>query len=82
MSKVNLENFFFDAENEVQRSVELHGDFSGSLHEAYGIMLEEFDEFWDEVKMKQHDPVKLYDELVQIAAMAAKTATSCLTFGE
>jgi NTP pyrophosphatase (non-canonical NTP hydrolase) len=42
-----------------------------SLHEAYGVILEEVDEFWDEVKKQTsaRDPEHIKKELVQIAAM-------------
>lgn len=46
-----------------------------SLHEAYGVILEEVDEFWDEVKKKERfrNPVNVRTELRQIAAMALRT---------
>lgn len=48
------------------------------------MILEELDEFWAEVKRKQtdHDHQAMYDELVQIAAMAARTAIDCLRSGD
>lgn len=51
-----------------------------SLHEGYAILKEEVDEFWDEVKRKEadQDPLALYEELIQVAAMAVKTASDCL----
>lgn len=51
-----------------------------SPHEAYAVILEEVDEFWAEVRKKQteHDPVAMYEELVQIAAMAARAAVDCI----
>jgi NTP pyrophosphatase (non-canonical NTP hydrolase) len=47
-----------------------------SLHEGYSIILEEVDEFWDEVKKKAKSRSKeaLYKELIQISAMAQRTA--------
>lgn len=47
-----------------------------SLHEGFAIILEEVDEFWDEVKKKpkKRDRASLYNELVQIAAMCQRTA--------
>ena len=44
-------------------------------HEAYGVLLEEVDEFWDEVKKKPGDrnPHKMRRELVQVAAMACRS---------
>ncbi|MCC6271291.1 MAG: hypothetical protein IT190_08435, partial [Microbacteriaceae bacterium] len=45
-----------------------------SLHEAYAVLLEELDEVWDHVKLKQpeRDPAAVRKELVQLAAMAAR----------
>lgn len=47
-----------------------------SVHEGYAILLEEVDEFWDEVKKKQsnRDPEAMLSELVQIASSAQRTA--------
>jgi hypothetical protein len=67
--------FLEDIRAEVQRAetvyVPLH-----SLHEAYAVILEELDELWDQVRMKDHerDPVAIRKELIQIAAMAWRTA--------
>jgi|DEB0MinimDraft_6_1074348.scaffolds.fasta_scaffold15640_4 hypothetical protein len=58
---------------ELARSRELHGDMH-SPHEAYGIIREELDEFWDEVKEKQLNGEAALKELVQIAAMCEKAA--------
>jgi len=45
-----------------------------SAHEAYAFLLEEVDELWEEVKVKQskHDYKAMRDECVQIGAMAAR----------
>ena len=52
-----------------------HGPMN-SLHEAHSVILEEVEEFWDEVKKKakKRDLKNTLTELVQIAAMAQKTA--------
>lgn len=46
-----------------------------SLHEAYAILKEEVDEFWDEVKLKPalRNQDALIKELVQVATMAWRT---------
>ena len=59
--------------DEFIRAPQKHGKFN-SLHEGYGVLLEEVDEFWDEVKKRNPDPVRLRGELVQIAAMALRNA--------
>ena len=50
-----------------------------SAHEGFAVMLEELDEFKAEVWKKQHErrPKRMLDELIQLAAMAARTAEDC-----
>lgn len=45
-----------------------------SAHEAYAVILEEVDEFWEEVRKKQtaYDPIAMRMELLHVAAMAAR----------
>lgn len=47
-----------------------------SVHEGYAVLLEEVDEFWEEVRKKisNRDPKAMLSELVQIASCAQKTA--------
>ncbi len=47
-----------------------------NAHEAYAVILEECQEFWDEVKIKQgnRNPPQMRLELVQIAAMCQRAA--------
>ncbi|RKZ92075.1 MAG: hypothetical protein DRQ40_09140 [Gammaproteobacteria bacterium] len=58
---------------EVEIAAQKYGHFN-SLHEAYSVLLEEVEEFWDEVKKKQEnrDLEAVRSELIQIAAMAVK----------
>ena len=46
-----------------------------SAHEAYAVILEELEEFWEEVKKKRENrsPDRMRMELIQIAAMACRT---------
>ena len=46
-------------------------------HESYAVILEELDEFWDEVRSQNHYPGKMLKELVQVAAMCARAAEDC-----
>ncbi|MFB3926399.1 MAG: hypothetical protein ACE14T_10135 [Syntrophales bacterium] len=45
-----------------------------SAHEGYGVIKEEYDELWDEIKKKaiNRDPGKLLHEAVQLGAMAMR----------
>lgn len=60
-------------QDEYKRAIDQHGHFH-SLHEAYGVILEEVDEFWDEVKKRrgERNLENLKKELIQIAAMCQK----------
>jgi hypothetical protein len=47
-----------------------------SSHEAYAVLLEEVEEFWEEVrkKVRLRDRSRMLGELVQVAAMAQRAA--------
>jgi glycyl-tRNA synthetase beta subunit len=53
------------------------GDYH-SAHEAYGVMMEEVEEFWEIVKVRQEnrDLAKMRAELVDIAVCAMRTILS------
>ncbi len=57
---------------ELERAMRLHKEPIHSYHEAEGVIREEFEEFWDEAKLKKPDPEKAYEELVQTAAMCCR----------
>ena len=67
--------FMEDVHAELVRADSLHKPMN-SLHEAYAVLLEEVDELWDEVRKKSSERSKaaIREELVQIAAMAWRTA--------
>ena len=53
-----------------------------SAHEGWAVLREEVDELWDEVKKKpsKRNTVDMYNELVQVAAMAQRMAEDiCMT---
>ena len=58
---------------ECQRAMSLHEPMN-SVHEAYAVILEELDEFWEEVRKKKNErnPRQMCQELTQIAAMAIR----------
>jgi hypothetical protein len=68
------------AEN--QRAVSLHPDPIHSVHEAYAVIKEELDEFWEQVKVNPRKLdaqertarlEKMRNELLQTAAMCLRT---------
>lgn len=67
--------FAEDVRKELARARDGHAALN-SVHEAYSVILEELDEFWEQVRLKrQHrHRGKMYRELVQIAAMAERAA--------
>ncbi len=64
---------------ELDRARRLHGPCR-SLHEGYSVILEELDEFWDEVRKRRElrIPERCIAELVQVAAMCQKVAEDVL----
>lgn len=70
----NMEIALGEIANELERAIGLHGPMN-SLHEAYAVILEELDEVWDHVKLKQslRDMKEVRKELIQTAAMCVKT---------
>lgn len=60
--------------DELEKARRKHPGKQNSLHEGYGVILEEVDEFWDLVKQQKPDKSKILEELVQIAAMCQRTA--------
>ena len=62
---------FADVIDEVTRAVGKHGPMHNA-HEAYGIIMEEVAEFFDEVRKQTLDHKATRKELIQIAAMACR----------
>jgi len=70
---------FFDlARDEMHRAQALHGRRYSTLHEGFGVLVEEGAELFEIVRQKrdERDPGHLLIELLQIAAVAGKTAFS------
>jgi hypothetical protein len=61
-------------EGELEKAREKHTTKMYSAHEAFAVIFEELDEFWDEVRKKRPDQVALLKELVQTAAMCQRAA--------
>ncbi len=63
--------FLTDVDEELRKAEAEHGAIH-SHHEGYAVLLEEVEEYWDEVKKKTalRDEAALYAELVQVATVA------------
>lgn len=59
--------------DELKRARKLHAPYHSS-HEAYAVILEELDEYWDEVKKKGENRNReaMCKELIQIATTAIR----------
>jgi hypothetical protein len=71
--------FLGDLLDELVEAEDAHAPMH-SLHEAFAVILEEVDEFWDECRKKssERDPAHIRRELLQIAAMAWRCALDVL----
>ena len=60
---------------ELARARSRYGDIN-TYHEGYAVILEELDEFWDQVRLwpRTHSATVMLRELVQLAAMAQRVA--------
>jgi hypothetical protein len=76
---MSLSSFAAAVAQELHQARQGHKN-TNSVHEGYAVILEELDEFKEEVwkKPKKRDRVAMLRELVQIAAMAQRTAEDVL----
>jgi hypothetical protein len=60
---------------ELDKALRKHAKFN-SAHEGYAVILEELDELWEEVKVRQDKrrPRRMRKEAIQVAAMAMRFA--------
>jgi hypothetical protein len=68
-----------EVEDHVRIASEQFGDFN-SLHEALGVLQEEFDEFVEAVRLRQTDPRRQSiagAEAIDIAAVCLRIAEQC-----
>ena len=73
------ERFSKDVQKELLHARSLHAPIN-SAHEGYSVILEELEEFWEEVRKRrgERNEERMLDELVQVAAMAQRTAEDVL----
>ncbi len=76
-----MEEYFNDmVSREIFRARAKHSGKMHSYHEAYAVIKEEFDEFWQEVMKQSKDQSKqrMLEELIQVAAMCRRAAEDLL----
>ena len=88
----DLMDIAYEVNREVQRAMGLRNGGGhaamNSPHEAYAVILEELDEYWDEVKI--YNPHKIgrdtrprqREELIQLAAMAIRAIYDTIDNGK
>lgn len=64
-----------EVENEVIQATSKYGPFN-STHEGFGVLKEEVDELWEEVKANA-GVIRLREEAVQVAAMGIRFMMDC-----
>ena len=71
--QVNINTAMNDVLHELDRACAKYPPMK-SAHEAYAVILEEIEEFWDETRKRddKRDLVAMREELIQIAAMAMR----------
>lgn len=67
----NIDQIMNDILKEVKQVSDKVGPYH-SVHERYAVMLEEFDELWDEVKKKDKNHTRMYNEAKQVACTAIR----------
>ncbi len=67
------------ARDEAQAAEKLYPDGLRSSHEAHSVLKEEYDELWDEIKVKssRRDAQRMRHEAIQVAATALRIAAMC-----
>jgi hypothetical protein len=73
--------FFAAIEKELDRAYGKHGAPQWDRHQFYGIMFEEVDEAWDDIRSNAPQE-QLMAEVVQIAAMCVRYAETLDRFRE
>jgi len=70
---IKIENILAEVNQEVMTAHAQYPDMN-SAHEGYAVLLEEVDELWDEVKVKQSNRSceSMRKEAIQVAAMACR----------
>lgn len=74
-TRSHMAEVIVDVQRRAARAQARHGGFA-SAHEAYAVLKEEVEEYWAEVKKRDHDrdPQRMYQELLDVAAVALRAA--------
>ena len=64
-------NIEIDIKNQIKKAESKFSEYN-SIHEGYGIIKEEFDELWDEIKKKEPNQLKMYTEASHVACTAIR----------
>ncbi len=75
---IKLQASFLDIKDEIEKAKGKYPKDFNSLHEAYAVILEEFDELWDEIKKKNVDKEKVREEAIQVGAMISRLLVELL----
>ena len=73
MQKTIIASFLVE---ELERANNIHGTSLNSPHEGYAVILEELDELFEEIRKKQPNKSRMWEEAIQIGAMAIKFVMS------
>lgn len=76
-----LQDLLNEIADEIYKAINMYPSFN-SMHEGYAVLLEEVDELWDRVRIKQGPRRKdvkelIHHECIQIAAMALRMIIDC-----
>jgi hypothetical protein len=68
---MNKAGAFAAVMDEFDKAMVAHKSFN-SPHEGHSVIEEEFDELWDEIKVRNQSVSRMREEAVQLAAMAIR----------
>lgn len=76
--KVSVAYALFCVSEELKAARKLYPDFPTAMH-GISVLREEFEELWEQLRVKdgQRDQQKMWDEAVQVAAMAVRFMLDC-----
>jgi NTP pyrophosphatase (non-canonical NTP hydrolase) len=75
---IKLQSSFIEIKDEIEKAKEKYPKDFNSLHEAYAVILEEFQEMWDEIKKKNPDKENIREEAIQVGAMIGRLLVELL----